>query len=132
MLSMTRISLPWWLVVIVIIETLPLFLGPFAAIANPQFVQGAGAAELNQATLLYAARNLSVGVAFIVALALRSAPMLFILILVRLLTDLVDLPVLLAFDAITNTDRVIGIFIFLYYIPAVIALRYLWVTCGRR
>ena len=126
MLASSRISLPWWLTVIIILESLPLFLGPFGAIANPEFIQGTGAEGLNQATLLYAARNLAVGFAFIIAFALRNAPMLFILILIRLITDAIDLPTFLAFDAIANTGRVTAIFIFLYYIPAVIALRYLW------
>ena len=126
MLSSTRISLPWWLMIIIILETLPLFLGPLGAIANPEFIQGAGAEGLNQATLLYAARNLAVGFAFIIAFALRNAPMLFILIFIRLITDAIDLPTFLAFDTVANIGRVTSIFIFLYYIPAVIALRYLW------
>ena len=52
--------------------------------------------------------------------------MLFVLIFVRLLTDLVDLPTFLAFDLAANRARLIGIFVFLYYLPALLALRYLW------
>ena len=52
--------------------------------------------------------------------------MLFILILVRLLTDLVDYPTGLYFGAFSSTVRVTIIFPFVYYIPAIIALHYLW------
>ena len=121
-----KISIPWWLTLIIILETLPMFLGPVAAFLLPGFMGGPGAEEINQATYIYAARNGAVGIAFLIAYALRSAPMLFILILIRLITDLVDLPTLLAFDLATNPPRVIAIFVFLYYIPALIALTYLW------
>ncbi len=52
--------------------------------------------------------------------------MLFILIFIRLFTDIIDLPTLLTFGLASNPGRVIGIFVFLYYIPALVALRYLW------
>ena len=121
-----KIHIPWWLTVIIILETLPLFLGPYAAVRNPAFLGGAEAETLNQATLFYSARNLAVGFAFIIAFLLKNGPMLFILIFIRLVTDLIDLPTLLYFDLATNPGRIIAIFVFLYYIPALIALRYLW------
>ena len=52
--------------------------------------------------------------------------MLFILILIRLLTDLVDGPAFLMFGLASNELRLITIFVIGYYIPALIALRYLW------
>ncbi|HBM87116.1 MAG TPA: hypothetical protein DD437_01095, partial [Rhodobiaceae bacterium] len=104
----------------------PMFLGPVAAFYLPGFLGGPGAEEVNQAAYIYAARNLAVGFAFIIAFALKNGPMLFILIFIRLFTDLIDLPTLLHFDLATNTGRVVSIFVFLYYIPALIALRYLW------
>ncbi|MEE4298853.1 MAG: hypothetical protein V2J24_05365 [Pseudomonadales bacterium] len=52
--------------------------------------------------------------------------MLFAPILVRFLTDLCDLPTLLAFDLASNPARVIAIFVFLYYLPVPFALRHLW------
>lgn len=120
------IRAPWWLTLIIIIETLPMFLGPVVAFYLPGFLGGPGAEDVNQAAYIYAARNLAVGFAFIIAFALRNGPMLFILIFIRLFTDLIDLPTLLYFDLASNTARVVAIFFFLYYIPAVIALRYLW------
>ena len=121
-----RVHIPWWLAVIIILEMLPMFLGPFAAMRNPEFLGGPGAIDLNQATFIYLARNLAVGFAFIIALSLRNGPMLFILIFIRLVTDAIDLPTFLYFDLASNPGRVIAIFVVLYYIPALVALRYLW------
>ncbi len=121
-----RVAIPWWLTIILILEILPMFLGPVAALMLPGFMGGPGAEEINQAAFIYTARNLAVGFALIIALALKNGPMLFILIFVRLFTDLIDLPTLLYFDLTSNAIRTISIFVFLYYIPAVYALWYLW------
>lgn len=121
-----NITLPWWLVVIIVLETLPMFVGPYMALTVPQFMGGPDATEINQAALIYTARNLAVGLAFILATYLRNAQMLFILILIRFITDLIDLPTFLYFDLAAHPYRVGAIFIFLYYIPALFALRYLW------
>jgi hypothetical protein len=48
------------------------------------------------------------------------------LILIRLITDLHDLPNLLSGGALSSPLLVIAIFVLLYYLPAVYALRYLW------
>ena len=118
--------MPWWLTVIIIISTLPMFLGPLGALNNPAFLGGPEATTVEFAAWLYTARNFAVGIAFIVAYLLRSAPMLFILILIRLLTDLVDGPAFLLFGMASNEIRLMAIFVIGYYIPALIALRYLW------
>lgn len=121
-----KCQIPWWLTLIIVIETLPMFLGPIAALNNPTFMGGPGATEVGFSAWIYTARNVAVGVAFIVAYRLRNAPMLFILILIRLLTDLVDGPAFLLFGMASNEIRVMVIFLIGYYIPALIALRYLW------
>ena len=118
--------MPWWLTVIIVIETLPMFLGPIFALNNPAFLGGPEATEVGFATWLYTARNFAVGIAFVVAYLLRSAPMLFILIFIRLLTDLVDGPAVLLFGMASNEIRLIAIFVIGYYIPALIALRFFW------
>jgi len=133
---MHKIRLPWWLIIIVVLETLPMFLGPIAALRLPGFMGGPEAETINQAAWIYTARNVAVGVALLVAISLRNGPMLFILILVRLITDLVDLPTLLYFDLSSNDVRTIAIFVFLYYLPAIYALWWLWremqkETCSR-
>ena len=121
-----KCQMPWWLTVIIVIETLPMFLGPLFALNNPAFLGGPEATEVGFATWLYTARNFAVGIAFVVAYLLRSAPMLFILILIRLLTDLVDGPAFLLFGMASNEIRLMAIFVIGYYIPALIALRFFW------
>jgi hypothetical protein len=123
---MHKIRLPWWLIVIIVLETLPMFLGPVAALRLPGFMGGPEAETINQAAWIYTARNVAVGMALLVALALRNGPMLFILILVRLITDFADLPTILYFDLVSNEPRTIAIFVFLYYLPAIYALWWLW------
>ena len=121
-----KCQMTWWLTVIIVIETLPMFLGPLFALNNPPFLGGPEATEVGFATWLYTARNFAVGIAFVVAYLVRSAPMLFILILIRLLTDLVDGPAVLLFGMASNEIRLIAIFVIGYYIPALIALRFFW------
>ena len=123
---MPKTPLPWWLIVIIVLETLPMFLGPYIALTRPAFMGGPDAEVINQAAYIYTARNVAVGVALILATILRSAPMLFALILVRFITDLFDLQTLLAFELVQYVELNIAIFVFIYYIPAVIALVYLW------
>ena len=121
-----KCQMPWWLTVIIVIETLPMFLGPLFALNNPAFLGGPEATVVGFATWLYTARNFAVGIALVVAYLLRSAPMLFILILIRLLTDLVDGPAFLMFGLASNEIRLMAIFVIGYYIPAMIAFRFLW------
>ena len=121
-----KCQMPWWLTVIIIIETLPMFLGPLGALNNPAFLGGPEATAVEFAAWLYAARNFAVGIAFVVAFVLRSAPMLFVLILIRLLTDLVDGPAFLVFGMASSEIRLMAIFVIGYYIPALIALRFFW------
>jgi hypothetical protein len=74
---------------------------------------GPEAESINQAAFIYSARNLAVGFAFIIVFALKNGPMLFILIFIRLFTDLIDLPTLLYFGLSSNVGRVGAIFVFI-------------------
>ena len=121
-----KTPLPWWLVIIIIYETLPMFIGPIFAIMDPRMMGGAEATTINQAAYLYAARNIAVGIAFLIAFALRSAPMLFILIVIRVITDIIDLPNALYHGMGNNNALLIFIFVAFCYIPIPFALRYLW------
>lgn len=103
-----------------------MFFGPAVALTRPAFMGGPEAEAINQAAFIYAARNFAIGIALIIAFGLWNAPMQFILILVRLITGLVDLPELLIFVLITNVPLVVSIFVFLYSIPVTVALWYLW------
>ena len=74
---------------------------------KPAFTGGSDVEVINHAAYIYTARKAVVGIVFILAYLLKNGPMLSILILIRLLTDLVDLPTFLAFDLATNTPRLI-------------------------
>ena len=119
-------SIPYWLTIVIIIEALPMFIGPVLAIFFPSLVPGFGAAEPTILLYLYAIRNFAVGAALLISFLLKDSSMLFILILVRLITDLLDLPTGLFFDAFPNSLRATLLFVLLYYIPALFALHYLW------
>ncbi len=118
--------IPWWLTIILFMEVWPMFLGPYWALSDPTFLGSPDATSTVLGDWIYTARNLAVGFAFIFAYYLKNAPMLFILIFIRLLTDLVDGPAFWAFRVPVNQIGFIIIFLFGYYVPAIIALRYLW------
>ena len=120
--SNNKITFTWWFVIILFMLIWPMFVGPFIAIKSPEFFLEA---EVTLSSSLYIARNLAVGLAFLFAIFMRNALMLFILIIIRLITDLIDAPVFLAFK---NPDLIGLIFIFALccYIPAIFGLRYLW------
>jgi hypothetical protein len=129
---MTKKSLPVWLKVIIVIETLPMFVGPLLALLRPDYFPGLDQVpDPGFVAWLYAARNFAVGIAFLVAFVLKDRSMLSILILIRLVTDLFDLPNLLSGGALSNPLLVIAIFVLLYYLPAIYALRYLWKEINR-
>ncbi|MGC6499025.1 MAG: hypothetical protein ACON4C_02440 [Henriciella sp.] len=125
MLANTKIPLPWWFWIICIILMLPLFLGPLGAVTNPKLMGGPEAETVTHAAYFYAARNFSALLVFIVALWFRSAPMLFILIIMRLMIDLMDLPIFLSSGLSRNPPVAIAIFVFMYLI-SIIASVYLW------
>ena len=117
-----KITFTWWFAIIIFMMIWPMFVGPYIALSNPSFFLETES-SLNSG--LYIARNLAVGIAFLVAIYLKNASMLFILIIVRLITDLIDAPLFFNFK---NPDLIILIFIFTLfcYLPAILGLRYLW------
>ncbi len=121
-----KTTIPWWLAIILFLEIWPMFLGPYFSLNNPTFMGGPEATSLSFGSFVHLARNIAVGLAFLIAIFLRNAPMLFILIFIRLITDLIDGPALIYLGIAENKIFVSSIFIFGYYIPAVIALKYLW------
>ena len=121
-----KMLIPWWLYFILFMEIWPMFVGPYLALTNPAFLGGPDASNLVVGSLIYLARNFAVGFAFLIAIYLKNASMLFILIFIRLFTDLIDGPAFLAFGMAANETRLIALFVLGYYIPAVIAMRYLW------
>ncbi len=121
-----KISIPWWLSLIIFMEVWPMFVGPYLALTDPTFFGTPESTTTILGDWIYTARNLAVGVAFIIAYYLKSAPMLFILIFVRLFTDLIDGPAFWFFRDPIGEFFFIFLFLFGYYIPGIIALIYLW------
>ena len=120
--SKDKITFTWWLVIILFMLIWPMFVGPYIVIKNPAFFLES---EVTLSSSLYVARNLAIGLAFLIAIFMRNASMLFILIIVRLITDLIDAPV---FFALKDPDLIglIIIFTIFCYLPAIFGLRYLW------
>ena len=100
-----KILIPWWLYFILFMEIWPMFVGPYLALTNPAFLGGPDASNLVVGSLIYLARNFAVGFAFLIAIYLKNASMLFILIFIRLFTDLIDGPAFLAFGMAANETR---------------------------
>ena len=121
-----KISIPWWLSLIIFMEVWPMFVGPYLALTDPTFFGTPESTTTILGDWIYTARNFAVGVAFIIAYYLKSAPMLFILIFVRLFTDLIDGPAFWFFRDPISEFFFIFLFLFGYYIPGIIALIYLW------
>tara|TARA_B100000212_G_C27009755_1_gene378577 strand:+ start:94 stop:474 length:381 start_codon:yes stop_codon:yes gene_type:complete len=120
--SKNKIKFTWWFVIILFMLIWPMFVGPYIAIKNPAFFLES---EVTLSSSLYVARNLAIGLAFLIAIFMRNASMLFILIIVRLITDLIDAPVFFALKD-PNLIGLIIIFTIFCYLPAIFGLRYLW------
>ena len=120
--SNNKIKFTWWFVIILFMLIWPMFVGPYIAIKNPTFFLES---EVTLSSSLYVARNLAIGLAFLIAIFMRNASMLFILIIVRLITDLIDAPVFFALKD-PNLIGLIIIFTIFCYLPAIFGLRYLW------
>ena len=120
-----KINFSWQLYLVLFLLISPMFFGPLIALLNPEFFEGLGDKELSLGSTLFVARNLSIGLAFLFAIYLRNASMLFILIIVRLITDLIDFS---AFQTFRNPPLLNQIIIFtlICYLPAFFGLRVLW------
>ena len=124
-LSKNKITFTWSLSFILFLLISPMFFGPVIALLNPEFFEGSGDTILSLGSTLFVARNLTIGLAFLFAIYLRSASMLFILIFVRLITDLIDFPAFQIFRESPLIGQII-IFTLLCYLPAFFGLRILW------
>ena len=120
-----KITFSWLLSFILFLLISPMFFGPLIALLNPEFFEGAGDKELSLGSTLFVARNLAIGLAFLFAIYLRNASMLFILILVRLIIDLIDFPAFQMFRESPIIGQII-IFSLMCYVPAYFGLRILW------
>ena len=128
-LSNKQISYPWWFSLILFLLVSPMFYGPLIAFLNPSFFGGEGSIELNLGSTLFVARNLAIGLVFLFAIYIKNGPMLFALILVRLITDLIDFPAFQIYREPPLMGQII-IFTMLCYLPAIYGLRFLWKEMG--
>ena len=124
-LSDQKINFSWQLSLILILLISPMFFGPLIALLNPEFFEGLGDNDLSLGSTLFVARNLAIGLAFLFAIFMRNAPMLFILILVRLIIDLIDFPAFQMFRESPIIGQII-IFSLMCYLPAYFGLSILW------
>ena len=120
-----KINFSWQLSLILFLLISPMFFGPLIALLNPEFFEGLGDNDLSLGSTLFVARNLAIGLAFLFAIYMRNAPMLFILILVRLIIDLIDFPAFQIFRESPIIGQII-IFSLMCYLPAYFGLRILW------
>ena len=120
-----KINFSWQLSLILFLLISPMFLGPLISLLNPEFFEGLGDKELSLGSTLFVARNLSIGLAFLFAIYLRSASMLFILMIVRFIIDLIDFPAFQIFREPSLLGQII-IFSLMCYLPAYFGLRILW------
>ena len=120
-----KINFSWQLSLILFLLISPMFFGPLIALLNPEFFEGLGDNDLSLGSTLFVARNLAIGVAFLFAIYLRNASMLFILILVRLIIDLIDFPAFQIFRESPIIGQII-IFSLMCYLPAYFGLHILW------
>ena len=120
-----KINFSWQLSLILFLLISPMFFGPLIALLNPEFFEGLGDNDLSLGSTLFIARNLAIGVAFLFAIYLRNASMLFIMILVRLIIDLIDFPAFQMFRESPIIGQII-IFSLMCYLPAYFGLRILW------
>ena len=120
-----KINFSWQLSLVLILLISPMFFGPLIAMLNPEFFEGLGDKVLSLGSTLFIARNLSIGIAFLFAIYMRSASMLFILILVRLIIDLIDFPAFQIFREPSFFGQVV-IFSLMCYLPSYFGLRILW------
>ena len=84
-----------------------------------------GVSELDYVTQLYVTRNITVVIGLAVALFLRSHKSLFVILVVRLLTDVSDVITVYAFNLEVVKSSVPMVVVILI-IPALVALWYLW------
>lgn len=116
--------LPVWVWVIALIQIiLVLFFSAGTAMNPGDFIPGAF--ELDYVTQLYITRNVTVALGIVVALLLRSHKALFIMLIVRMLTDISDVITVYALNVEVIKSSVPMVVVILI-IPALLALVYLW------
>lgn len=116
--------LPIWVWLIVFLQIALVLLFSIGTAMNPaQFIPDV--TELNYVTQLYITRNVVVAVGLIVSLLLKSHHALFIMLVVRLLTDVCDVVSVYVLNVDLIKDSV-PMVVVLLILPAIAAISYLW------
>jgi len=116
--------LPIWIWIIALLHViLVLFFSAGTFMDPASFIPGA--TELDYATQLYITRNVTVALAITVALLFKSYKALFILLLIRVVTDISDVITVYVFNVEVIKESV-PMVVVLLIIPALVALGYLW------
>jgi len=115
--------LPIWVWVIVLFQIgLVLFFSAGTAMNPAQFIPDV--TELNYITQLYITRNVTVVLGIIIALLLKSHKALFLILIVRLLTDISDVITVYVLNVEVIKESV-PMVVALLIVPAIAAVGYL-------
>ena len=119
----TNKFLPIWVWVIALLQIgLVLFFSAGTAMNPAQFIPDV--TELNYVTQLYITRNVTVALAIIVALLLKSHKALLLILLVRLLTDISDVVTVYALNVEVIKESV-PMVVVLLIVPTIAVIVYL-------
>jgi len=119
----TNKFLPIWVWVIVLLQIILVFYFSSGTAMNPgDFIPDV--TELNYVTQLYITRNVTVAFGVIIALFLKSHKALFLILTIRLLTDISDVITVYALNVEAIKESV-PMVVILLIIPALFAVGYL-------
>ena len=120
----TKKFLPVWVWVVVLIEiVLVLFFSAGTMMSPSKFIPGV--VEMDYVTQLYRTRNITAVLGLVLALLFRSHKALFVILIIRITTDLWDVFSVYAHDVEAIKSSVPMVIGLLIVIPLFV-LRYLW------
>ena len=120
----TKKFLPIWVWAVVMIQIALVLLFSVGTAINPgDFIPNV--TELNYVTQLYITINITVALGVIIALLLKSHKALFVMLIVRVLTDISDVITVYALNVEVIKSSVPMVLVLLI-IPALLAVMYLW------
>ena len=121
--------LPWWVWTMVGIEAIvPTIFGIATWLDPGTYIAGADSA--NYAIVLYITRNLTTALGIVLAVLLRSYKAIFILIIVRMTTDVADMVNATLNGGGEDVVRTIPVLIVVLIVLPLFALRHLWGRIG--
>ena len=120
----TNKFLPIWVWVVALVQIFLVVFFSVGTAMNPgNFIPDVS--ELNYVTQLYITRNVTVALGIIIALLLRSHKALFVMFIVRVLTDISDVITVYALNVEVIKSSV-PMVVILLILPAIAASGYLW------